>query len=110
MGHNVHGINLYGVIMTLMGNLHAGGQSNLGHLSLLHPHQAHYVNSMEQFAMQNQYTCKRINKKILQNNNYLFINLLISCPNTQRRNIQKYIYMWWEDLISTQSHRTEFIP
>ena len=36
MGHNVHGINLYGVIMTLMGNLHAGGQSSLGQLSLLH--------------------------------------------------------------------------
>ena len=36
MGHNGHGINLYGVIMTLMGNIHAGGQSSLGHLSLLH--------------------------------------------------------------------------
>ena len=36
MGHNGHGINLYGVIMTLMDNLHAGGQSSLGHLSLLH--------------------------------------------------------------------------
>ena len=38
MGHNCHRINLYGVIMTLMGNLHAGGQSSQGHLSLLHPH------------------------------------------------------------------------
>ena len=38
MGHNGHGINLYGVIMTLMGKLHAGGQSILGHLSLLHRH------------------------------------------------------------------------
>ena len=36
MGHNGHGINLYGVIMTLIGNLHAGGQCNLGHLSLSH--------------------------------------------------------------------------
>ena len=36
MGHNGHGINLYGVVMTHMGHLHAGGQSNLGHLSLLH--------------------------------------------------------------------------
>ena len=34
MGHNGHGINVYGVVMILMGNLHAGGQSNLGHLSL----------------------------------------------------------------------------
>ena len=32
MGHNGLGINLYGDIM---GNVHAGGQSNLGHLSLL---------------------------------------------------------------------------
>ena len=31
MGHNGHGINLYGVVMILMGNLHAGGQSNLVH-------------------------------------------------------------------------------
>ena len=29
-------INLYGVVMILMGHLHAGGQSNLGHLSLVH--------------------------------------------------------------------------
>ena len=36
MGHNGHGINLYGVVTILMGNLHAGGQSNLGYLSLLH--------------------------------------------------------------------------
>ena len=36
MGHNDHGINLYGVVMILMGNLHAGGQSDLGQLSLLH--------------------------------------------------------------------------
>ena len=36
MGHNGHGINLYGVSMTLMGNQHAGGQSSLGHLSLVH--------------------------------------------------------------------------
>ena len=36
MGHNGHGINLYGVVMTFMGNLHAGGQSNLEHLSLVH--------------------------------------------------------------------------
>ena len=36
MGNNGHGINLYGIIMILMGNLHAGGQYNLGHLSLLH--------------------------------------------------------------------------
>ena len=35
--HNVHGINLYGVIViTLMVNLHAGEQSSLRHLSLLH--------------------------------------------------------------------------
>ena len=25
MGHNGHGINLYGVVMIFMGNLHAGG-------------------------------------------------------------------------------------
>ena len=36
MGHNGHGINMYGVVMIPMGDLHAGGQSNLGHLSLLH--------------------------------------------------------------------------
>ena len=36
MDHNGHGINLYGVVMNLMGILHAGGQSDLGHLSLLH--------------------------------------------------------------------------
>ena len=36
MGHNGHRINLYGVVMILMGNLHAGRQSNLGHLSILH--------------------------------------------------------------------------
>ena len=36
MGHNGHGISMYGVSMTPMGNLHAGGQSSLGHLSLLH--------------------------------------------------------------------------
>ena len=36
MGHNGHGIKLYGVAMILMENLHAGGQSNLGNLSLLH--------------------------------------------------------------------------
>ena len=29
MGHNGHGINMYGVIMTLMSNLQAGGQSSL---------------------------------------------------------------------------------
>ena len=38
MGHNGHGINLYSVIMTIMDNLHVGGQSSLGHLSLLHQH------------------------------------------------------------------------
>ena len=38
MGHNGHAINLYGVAMILMGNLHAGGQSSLGHLSLVHRH------------------------------------------------------------------------
>ena len=36
MGHNGHGINLYVVVIILMGNLHAGGQSSLGHLSLVH--------------------------------------------------------------------------
>ena len=36
MGHNGHGINLHGVVMILMGNLHACGQSNLGYSSLLH--------------------------------------------------------------------------
>ena len=35
-GHNGHGINLYGFVMILIGNVHAGGQSNLCHLSLLH--------------------------------------------------------------------------
>ena len=29
MGHNDHGINLYGVIMILMGNVHVDGPSNL---------------------------------------------------------------------------------
>ena len=38
MGHSGHGINLYGVVMTLMGNLHTGGQSNLGYLSLVQRH------------------------------------------------------------------------
>ena len=41
MGHNghgiPHGINMYGIIMTLMGKIHVGGQSELGHLSLLPP-------------------------------------------------------------------------
>ena len=37
MGHNGHGINVYGVIMTLyLGNLHACGQFYVGHLSLSH--------------------------------------------------------------------------
>ena len=36
MDHNGHGINLYGVVVILMENLHAGGRSNLGHLSLVH--------------------------------------------------------------------------
>ena len=36
MGHNGHRINLHGVVMILMGNVHAGGQSNLGELSLVH--------------------------------------------------------------------------
>ena len=36
MGHDGHGINMYGVVVILMGNLHAGGQSNLGQLSLSH--------------------------------------------------------------------------
>ena len=35
MGHDAHGINMYGVVMILMGN-YVGGQSNLGHLSLEH--------------------------------------------------------------------------
>ena len=30
MGHNGQGINLYGVIMIIMGNLHAEGPSGLG--------------------------------------------------------------------------------
>ena len=34
MGHNGHGINLHGAIMTLMGYVHACGQSNLGRLSI----------------------------------------------------------------------------
>ena len=46
MGHNGHGINLYGIVMTLMGNLNAGGQSSLGHLSLLH----RYVQWLLKFA------------------------------------------------------------
>ena len=29
MAHNSHGINMYAVSLTLMGNLHAGGQSSL---------------------------------------------------------------------------------
>ena len=36
MGHNGYGINLYGVSMTLMENLHGDGQSSLGYLSLVH--------------------------------------------------------------------------
>ena len=28
MGHNGHGINKYGVVMVLMGNLYSGRQSN----------------------------------------------------------------------------------
>ena len=41
--NNGHGINLYSV-MIVMGNVHASGQSNLGHLSLLHryPHESPY--------------------------------------------------------------------
>ena len=31
MGHNGHGINLYGVLMIIMGNLHTGGHSVLVH-------------------------------------------------------------------------------
>ena len=30
MGHNGHGINLYGVLMIIMGNLHAWGHSDRG--------------------------------------------------------------------------------
>ena len=33
MGHNGHGINLYGVLMIPVGNLHAGGHSDRGTLS-----------------------------------------------------------------------------
>ena len=33
MGHNGHAINMYGVIMTIMGNYHACGKSPLGTLS-----------------------------------------------------------------------------
>ena len=40
MGHNGHGINPYGVSMTLMANEHAGGQSSLGHLSLVHRYES----------------------------------------------------------------------
>ena len=36
IGYSGNGINLHGVVMIFMGNLHAGGQFNLGHLSLLH--------------------------------------------------------------------------
>ena len=45
MGHNGHGINLYGVIMALMGNLDVGGQSSLGDLSLLHRNQIEFFRS-----------------------------------------------------------------
>ena len=34
MGHNGHGISMYGILMILMGNLHAGGHS-AGGLSFL---------------------------------------------------------------------------
>ena len=33
MGHNGHGINVYGVIITLMGKIHVGGHSDRGTLS-----------------------------------------------------------------------------
>ena len=33
MGHNGHGINLNGVLMILMGNLHVGGHHDRGSLS-----------------------------------------------------------------------------
>ena len=33
MGHNCHGINLYGVPMILIANLHTGGHSDRGTLS-----------------------------------------------------------------------------
>ena len=33
MGHNGHGINLYGVLMIIMSNLHAEGHSDPGTLS-----------------------------------------------------------------------------
>ena len=36
MGHNGLRMKMYGVVMILMENVHAGGQSKLGHLSLLH--------------------------------------------------------------------------
>ena len=36
MGHNGHGINLYGVIMTLMGDLHVGENSDRGLSVLVH--------------------------------------------------------------------------
>ena len=42
MGHNGHALNLYGVVMILIGNLHADGQSNLGHLSLVHRNQIEF--------------------------------------------------------------------
>ena len=36
MDHNGPGINMYGVVMILMGNLHSGGKYSVVHLSLLH--------------------------------------------------------------------------
>ena len=64
MGHNGHGINLYGVIMTLMGNLHAGGQSSLGHLSLLHRSPERQSNTRQTAIMTGQIGDKCSGKKI----------------------------------------------
>ena len=50
MGHNDNGINLFGVVMILIGNLHAGGQSNLGHLSLVHRLKITYNRISHQYA------------------------------------------------------------
>ena len=52
MSHNAygHGINLYDVIMTRVGNLHECGQSSLGHFSLLHRYQHEKVSDQNAYS------------------------------------------------------------
>ena len=76
MVHNGLGINLCGVVtcMLLMGNLHAGGQSNLGHLSLVHWYKTNFLYLV--WCTQSQFN--RVHSVF--NTDYLLIWFIIHLP------------------------------